>query len=359
VKPVINHKINQINLKRIIFSFGILLLLLNTGTAEVCECDSCKDCTVKLESSLCTDVKLINDMTITKKEELVDEMICIKISESANKIFDCRENEIKVPQEFIRSLPGSNGIYVSRSKNVTIKNCDVSGFWAGILFALTNDSKIINNTLSFNGIGISVAGFSYNNTVVNNKCFYNNDCGIQIFQSQYTNVSKNLVFSNGFARGDGNGISLIYETKFNEITDNKIYNNSGPGILVTGVGCEGSCRGYPGHKKVIGNKVINNEITGNTYGLVSVLSDTSVYSNNICGNEKSDFNSSDWMASNGNYNTCNNSGGWNDSGKEGCTYKCGESRVDYGFDYGFYLAILIIVLTIGLSLIVIWYRKFR
>jgi len=338
------------------------LLLLNTGTAEVCECDSCKDCTVKLESSLCTEVKLINDMTITQKEELVDEMICIKITESANKIFDCQGNEIKVPQEFIRSLSGSNGIYVSRSKNVTIKNCDVSGFWTGILFALTNDSKIINNTLSFNGIGISVAGFSYNNTIVNNKCFYNNDCGIQIFQSQYTNVSKNLVFSNGFARGDGNGISLLYETNFNEITDNKIYNNSGAGILVTGVGCEGSCRGYPGHKKVIGNKVINNEITNNTYGIVSILSELTAYSNKVCGNVKSDFNSSDWMDSVGNDNTCDNPNGWNDNEKKRCTYKCEEQNPQDNhaeMDYNIILAIVIILITIFISAFVIWYKKFK
>ncbi|PKM92100.1 MAG: hypothetical protein CVU81_02285 [Euryarchaeota archaeon HGW-Euryarchaeota-1] len=335
-------KMKKINL---IVTILIVVSISTSVSAEICECNSCKDCTEKLSDDLCSEVRLINDINLLHKEEFVDEKKCIVISESANKVFDCQENEIKFNKTLAFSMDGVTGVYIVYSRNVTIKNCGISGFVEGIAIGLTNDSNIRDNAVSSNLVGISVKKFAYNNMIFNNKCFLN-DIGMDVTQSSYNKISKNLIFSNGVLTDHGGGLLLKVDTNFNEIADNKIYNNIGDGISIIGyVACIGG-RGCPESKKVIGNKLINNEITNNTYGIVSILSELAAYSNNVCGNVKSDFNSSDWMDSRGNDNTCDNPNGWNDDGKEGCAYKCEEQKPPDNYakpDYNFILAIVWIV----------------
>jgi len=70
----------------------------------------------------------------------------------------------------------------------------------------------------------------------------------------------------------------------------------------------------------------------NKDGISSYQSSSTINSNTVCGNTNLDFNSnsSGWLSSSGDNNTCNNSDGWNDTGTTGCTYCCDGSTTTTG-----------------------------
>ena len=70
------------------------------------------------------------------------------------------------------------------------------------------------------------------------------------------------------------------------------------------------------------NTIENNEISNNKIGIYSQNSSSTLKSNIVCGNTAIDLNSSGWLLSSGNNNTCDKPDGWNDSLLTGCTYKC-------------------------------------
>lgn len=78
-------------------------MLLNIVNAELCECNSCKDCTEKLNSISCTEVRLIKNIEINQSDALIDTpwmkpRHCISIFNIESKIFDCQGKEIKLVQ---------------------------------------------------------------------------------------------------------------------------------------------------------------------------------------------------------------------------------------------------------------------
>jgi len=73
---------------------------------------------------------------------------------------------------------------------------------------------------------------------------------------------------------------------------------------------------------VLMGEITGNNITNNTIGIYSENSDTSINSNFVCGNIEWDFNSSNWLMTSGDNNTCDKSDGWDDDGKTGCTNSC-------------------------------------
>ncbi|HIH13326.1 TPA: hypothetical protein HA242_06405, partial [Candidatus Woesearchaeota archaeon] len=77
-----------------------------------------------------------------------------------------------------KSLTGSggdNGVYVSKRRNISIKNCVISGFSYGINLSHTNSSFVLNNTVRANGI--AGVGLEINNTynlIANNTILSSN-----------------------------------------------------------------------------------------------------------------------------------------------------------------------------------------
>ncbi len=90
----------------------VLLVLPVAANAEACECDSCEDCTKKLNDNLCGEVKLTTNI-------LNPAGTCINNPENfTGKIFDCQGN--RIDGNWVEY-----GIYLSNKHNVTIKNCNV------------------------------------------------------------------------------------------------------------------------------------------------------------------------------------------------------------------------------------------
>jgi len=65
-----------------------------------------------------------------------------------------------------------------------------------------------------------------------------------------------------------------------------------------------------------------NEISNNGVGIYSKNSNSIINSNFVCENSVLDFNSSDWYGSDGTNNTCKNADGWDDTDRQGCSFRC-------------------------------------
>jgi len=148
-------------------------------------------------------------------------------------------------------------------------------------------------------------------------------------KSKYNNVSDNKVYENGKDVGGntnymGGGIRLecIYTNNWT-VEHNNITNNLGPGIFVRGKYNNIS------HNNVVGNKNASSRATGTGvgagYGIFfhSVGNHNNITANRFCYNEYYDvYNNSDATGTTGDDNTCDGTSNYNDDGTTGCTYRC-------------------------------------
>ena len=207
-----------------------------------------------------------------------------------------------------------DAIYATVSNNIVDNNTCTSNGNYGIYFLHSNDNIVGNNTCSSNGdygIFLYNAGsstvsdnlcnnnrvgiFLYSsgeiimfNTVNNNSCSNNTQCGICLDANTSlanTNLSNNTVINNTCTRNGEYGIRL-YGSHHNTVTDNTC-NNNRIGI-------------YLDHSD--SNIVAKNTCTSNDYGIYLSGSDFNTMSNNIClSNTKHDISLRD-----SNYNTVEN-----------------------------------------------------
>ncbi|MFX1571592.1 MAG: nitrous oxide reductase family maturation protein NosD [Promethearchaeota archaeon] len=162
-------------------------------------------------------------------------------------------------------IKNSNVHFIIR--NCTIYNADFySG--AGILFEDVNNSYLINNELYSCKIGLSLASYSYNNTINNNTLYSNHIYGIYLNTfSDNNTISNNIVYNHNY------GISVI-TSNFNKICYNKVYMNTDIGIEISGTA---------NSNKIFKNTVINNTNDGFHFyaGLKNVIKENIVQKNSI------------------------------------------------------------------------------
>jgi len=94
-----------------------------------------------------------------------------------------------------------NGISLSNSKNITIKNNiiyrngDYLVQYSGIYLTQSNNNSIINNDISYNGRGgIQLYNSNYNNLTSN--IVYNSLYGISVSSSNYNRIIHNILLNN-------------------------------------------------------------------------------------------------------------------------------------------------------------------
>ena len=253
------------------------------------------------------------------------------IINASNVVLDCNGAIIN------GTMTGSDyGIYSRDYDNVTIKNCNVMNYLHGIELEMSSNSTITDNDLSFNSYGIYLF-YSDNSTVTSNNANSNRYKGIGLASSSNNLVTNNNasmnedgiflgpLSSNNRIEGDNAssnrqaGIYIYGNSSSNNFSNNKINNNLygiylGPCICPT---CSHYCPGGNFNNTVKVNEILDNEI-----GIFSNQSNSVIDSNMVCNNTELDFNSSDWLTSSGDNNTCNKPDDWNDDGTTGCTYQC-------------------------------------
>jgi parallel beta-helix repeat protein len=116
---------------------------------------------------------------------------------------------------------GSEGIYIYRRSNVTIKNMNVKGFYHGIWLDSSSNSSIISSSIQANrGKGIVLSAGSEHNSIVENNITANGEEGIFLLEfSNYNSIVDNNITANNC------GISL-YLSLGNVVSGNNILSNN-------------------------------------------------------------------------------------------------------------------------------------
>ena len=238
---------------------------------------------------------------ITESKTLTEDLNCpygngIIISAN-NIVLDCNGHSI--------IGPGSSyyGIYNYGYDNVTIKNCNITGFNYGVYFYdHVYYGTITNNTVNSNSLyGIFLDSYSQYNTITDNTA-NNNHHGIHL----YTYSSNNIVTDNTANNNIGAGIYIQWRTSYNTISDNTINNN------MYGIGFDTYCE-Y--------NNVTDNTASNNNYGInIAGSSNNIINYNEIYSNTQNDVRQTDSTNNNLTLNY------WGTNGACGKSFWCKQSR---------------------------------
>jgi hypothetical protein len=224
----------------------------------------------------------INDsMTLT--QNIVSTTSCITIGLD-NVTLDCAGFSITYGTGGASNV---FGVVAASRKNITIANCTIvdgsttGAFDIGINFTLTNDSTIINNTITTNGTsdnyGIALWNGSKRNLVANNTIFANgssgNNTGIFInTTSDDNNITGNTIMT--FGADTNVGIRIDTNSNTTLVQSNIIYTN----------GTAGSNYGIQ-VLNAFGTSILNNSITTNgTSGNAGVRLENSVNTTTVGNN---------------------------------------------------------------------------
>ncbi|PKP56968.1 MAG: hypothetical protein CVT89_05290 [Candidatus Altiarchaeales archaeon HGW-Altiarchaeales-2] len=193
-------------------------------------------------------------------------------------------------------------IFLEESSENLIKNNNANGKKEkGIFLKESDDNTINGNSVNECTVGIQIEHSSSNN-ISENKGSNCQESAILLTYSSKNKISKNNVNSN-----KKYGIQLLRSDK-NLITLNEMKNN----IFSYGLSVEYSSD----------NNISENLILSNRAGIHSTQSKNFISGNKVCRNKEYDFDSSDWMKSEGYNNYCDISGVWNDINASRCSKKC-------------------------------------
>jgi parallel beta-helix repeat protein len=124
----------------------------------------------------------------------------------------------------------SNGIYLNRISNVTLKNISIKSFHNGVYENGCSNNRIVETNLSSNDYGVYFQLSNFN-TIEGNNITKNTYAGIWLELSQYNNISKNTLANTIAFNGIG-GIKLQDFSNYNNIVDNYLTSNAWYGIYV-------------------------------------------------------------------------------------------------------------------------------
>lgn len=133
---------------------------------ETIECDSCSDCNKRI-SKIDWDgakVKLTEDITTNEN--------CINLKQWEDITFTCAGHSINAENTMPRG-----GIDLTRSTNVKVKDCNITGFQNAVLFHNSKSTKITNNNFTDNEKGV-LSLSSKDVDIENNKIKNNKKAGI-------------------------------------------------------------------------------------------------------------------------------------------------------------------------------------
>ena len=141
---------------------------------------------------------------------------------SDNLMVDCNGSTL-----IGNSSADSIGIYVNSSfSNVTIKNCNVSGYATGIYLYGNANHTVRNNTLG-PIINFSIHANRVNTSlIIDNTVFNSTQSGIVLTSCRYTNMTNNTVYNNS-----GQAIVIQYSNNSRALGNN-VSNNPGEGCIV-------------------------------------------------------------------------------------------------------------------------------
>jgi parallel beta-helix repeat protein len=254
------------------------------GLLSAVDVDSCRNITSAGTYVLTSDLTGWNGTTDSPLADY-GAKACINIKAS-NVVLDCQNHAISLLGFGSNEVTGSGpvyGIVLQKNENdhltgVTVENCLVMYYNAGIMAYNTDRSRFINNTLLYNseydpyadweGAGLMLASEGDNNLIQNNKAFYNGQ-GFYLTAGQNNTLLRNNASSNmdnGFAADDYIGYC-----------DNNTYTDNYAGNSEDGFGFFGCSY----------NKLKNNVAEYNSLNGYLVINDILESENNFTANNAS------------------------------------------------------------------------
>jgi len=191
----------------ILLLLGITLLILSVSASET-NCDSCEDCSNKLDGNY-TTVKLTTDILCSGWDS------CVEFNAN-NTEFDCQGHLIEGGELGVYT----DGISIDFKSGNTVRNCVVTTFRFGLSLAYSYNNTITNNTLSNNNYGLYL-GYSYNNTLTGNTANSNDYNGVFFLYSTNNTLTGNQVNLNGY-------YGIYFENSYNNtLNSNRVCSNTG------------------------------------------------------------------------------------------------------------------------------------
>ena len=203
-----------------ILSFLWLSGMFVSANGDVLECNSCQDCTDKIQSASPGDIiKLTTDITAESG------LSCINFNGRNGVTFDGNGNVITDGESVYY------GIYLNSGtcRNNTIKNCMVNGFMSGLYLVCGSSNTVMDSTFFQNTTGIDL--YSADNNMIQNVIFTQNSIGISLCYDSdsntikdsylYENYTYGILFSPRLGVGDPE-YNLIYNNHFSNSEDGNI-----------------------------------------------------------------------------------------------------------------------------------------
>ncbi|MCI0503073.1 right-handed parallel beta-helix repeat-containing protein, partial [Candidatus Micrarchaeota archaeon] len=182
---------------------------------------------------------------------------CIKIAAS-NVVLDCNGQNIMNNGTSSAAAIAVNGSATKIHSNILIRNCNVSGYDAGVLLQYTNASNVTNVTAERNTRGFYLQ-YSPSNNLSGNRGYNNSIRHFYVAYSDNTTIANNSIML------DGAGIDIDPSSNYAVISGNSISNIS------TGV------QSYSDYNVITNNEIANFTTAGmrldsgdNSYGFVVV-----------------------------------------------------------------------------------------
>ena len=206
-------------------------------------------------------------------------------------------------------------IYVYQQSNVTIRNLRIESSWIGITLYYGTLCNITSNTITGNSwYGISLYSSS-SNTILGNNITYNRNRGIYLEYSSYNTIqdnevagnyrgieldktsNNNAVYRNHISNSTDNNIILNQYSDHNTVSENNITQSVSSGIVgMTNINNTITHNIVRNHSdngiKLAGCQnctVMDNEVTGVSFGIVLQNSNCSVLKQNAMSNNTSNF----------------------------------------------------------------------
>ncbi len=174
----------------------------------------------------------------------------------------------------------TSGIYVTKSQNILIENCEISNtYYNGIATLYSSNITIDNNSISAARYGFGIAVWNTTkSSITNNKVDLTYWSGITVSdESNYNMIGNNFVSRSGQMGTLGDGIEIGATLQSGGTFGNFVFNNTCHDNVVDGISVAQS-----NGTVVYGNFVFNNGAAG--IGVESNSAETQIIGNSVFNN---------------------------------------------------------------------------
>ena len=244
-----------------------------------------KDNVIYFDNNTNCDYRAAIDGTITNGCSIVEAVGVENV-----KIADLVVEGNKTKNDYINGCRGG-GIYIHKSKNITVENVTVNGFNGDSFSWQITENVTVKGCEASNGNGLGFHPGTGSDHIIIENCISHNNSGDGIFlcwRVQNGFIRNNTIYGNG-----QNGISIGHKDTDNLFENNHVYENGSHGVFFRDEDEENSGHRNTFIKNVIENNGIKEEACGFYIG--GVTHDINITNNIIRSTGKGNQSTAIWI----------------------------------------------------------------